>query len=237
MRRLSQAELTYLYDTHRIRFYPRLSDGQPFAAGATTFEPMCQHPQAGLLPLGAFSYSQSYIEGLSYVGRYCSIGRDVKRLGVEHPSAWVSSSPMFYNRRHYRHYAREDAEYARSFDDTPGPIRIGHDVWIGDNVALKGGITIHDGAIIAFGAVVTKDVAPYTIVGGVPAQKIRDRFPPELTKALQASEWWQYDARDLATLSIEDPEAFLTEFEAQKANLQTLPEDRRRLRYYLRDAP
>ncbi|SFI58339.1 CatB-related O-acetyltransferase [Celeribacter neptunius] len=236
MRHLSQAEFSHLYDTYRIRFYPRVQKGQALSGEDVAFEPMCQHPQEGFLPLGAFSYSQSFIEGLSHVGRYCSIGRGVHRLGVDHPADWVSTSPMFYKRRHYQRYARDDSPMPRSFDNTPAPINIGNDVWIADNAALKGGITIHDGAIIGYGAVVTKDVAPYTIVGGIPAKKIRDRFDMDIADALQASEWWRYDARDLSDLSMENPRAFLKEFEMRKPGLQPLPEHRHPLQHYLENS-
>ena len=70
---------------------------------------------------------------------------------------------------------------------------IGNDVWIGENAVILGGISIGDGAVIGAGAIVTKDVPPYTIVGGVPAKKIRSRFPDDIVKMLLKIQWWNLE--------------------------------------------
>jgi acetyltransferase-like isoleucine patch superfamily enzyme len=70
---------------------------------------------------------------------------------------------------------------------------IGNDVWIGSSVTLKGGITIDDDAIVAMGAVVTKDVPPFAIVGDVPAKVIRYRFSEAEISAINTSQWWKDD--------------------------------------------
>ena len=74
---------------------------------------------------------------------------------------------------------------------------IGNDVWIGSDAILTGGIKIGDGAIILTGAVVTKDVPPYAIVGGVPAKPIRFRFSESQIEKLLQIKWWNWDARKL----------------------------------------
>lgn len=76
--------------------------------------------------------------------------------------------------------------------DNKGDIVIGNDVWIGYDAVIMGGVTIGDGAIIGTRAVVTKDVEPYSIVGGVPAKEIRKRFAPEAIKRLLELQWWNW---------------------------------------------
>ena len=75
---------------------------------------------------------------------------------------------------------------------------IGNDVWIGSNVLLLPGISIGDGAIIAAGAVVTKDIEPYSIVGGVPAKEIRKRCSEEKIKKLIQLKWWNWEEKTIA---------------------------------------
>ena len=74
--------------------------------------------------------------------------------------------------------------------DNKGDIVIGNDVWIGYEAVIMAGVTIGDGAIIGTRAVVTKDVPPYTIVGGVPAKLIRKRFPDDVIERLLSLKWW-----------------------------------------------
>lgn len=76
--------------------------------------------------------------------------------------------------------------------DNKGDIVIGNDVWIGYDAVIMAGVTIGDGAIIGTRAVVTKDVEPYSIVGGVPAKEIRKRFAPEVIKKLMEIQWWNW---------------------------------------------
>ena len=76
-------------------------------------------------------------------------------------------------------------------DDYTEPVEIGNDVWIGSNVIVLRGVHVGNGAIIAAGAVVTKDVPEYTIVGGVPAHTIKKRLSPETERKIRDSEWWE----------------------------------------------
>lgn len=78
--------------------------------------------------------------------------------------------------------------------DNKGDIVIGNDVWIGYDAVIMAGVTIGDGAIIGTRAVVTKDVEPYSIVGGVPAKEIRKRFSTDIIARLQELQWWNWDA-------------------------------------------
>jgi carbonic anhydrase/acetyltransferase-like protein (isoleucine patch superfamily) len=97
----------------------------------------------------------------------------------------VSSSPFFYKNEKLS----KDRTYFEEYRQTI----IGNDVWIGARAILIDGITVGDGAVIGAGAVVTKDVPPYAIVGGVPAKIIKYRFEPEVIEFLLASQWWNKD--------------------------------------------
>lgn len=82
--------------------------------------------------------------------------------------------------------------------DNKGDINIGNDVWIGYEAVVLAGVTIGDGAIIGTRAVVTKDVPPYTIVGGVPAKPVKKRFPEEVISALLEIQWWKWPRERIA---------------------------------------
>lgn len=129
------------------------------------------------------------------VGKYCCISDCVRSVSGTHPShTYVSIHPAFYStlKQCGCTYVEEDCfdEVLRDPVDGCAAIYIGNDVWIGCDVTLIGGIKIGDGAIIAAGAVVTHDVEPYTIVGGVPAKPIRKRFTQEQIEYLQQLRWW-----------------------------------------------
>lgn len=81
---------------------------------------------------------------------------------------------------------------AASMVESRGPVEIGNSVWIGDRAIILAGVTLGDGAVVGAGAVVTKDVEPFTIVAGVPARPIRRRFDDEVIDALLAIRWWDW---------------------------------------------
>ena len=91
-----------------------------------------------------------------------------------------------------------DKEQVTAAWDNKGDIIIGNDVWIGYEAVILSGVTIGDGAIIGTRAVVTKDVAPYTIVGGVPAKPIRQRYDPETIAQLLTLKWWDWPPEKIA---------------------------------------
>lgn len=136
--------------------------------------------------LGAYSYSRSLLFNVR-VGNYCSIADAVHFSPLRHATDRLTSSP----------WLEENPEWPLALRPVRPPFRgptlIGHDVWIGMRAIVMDGITIGNGAIVAAGAVVTKDVPPYAIVGGVPAKILRYRFPPEVIATLEASRWWEYD--------------------------------------------
>lgn len=120
------------------------------------------------------------------VGRFCSIGPGAMIGLGDHPVDHFSCSPAFYSLRDPVGLKWSSTNY---FEETPR-VRIGSDVWVGARSMILSGVTVGDGAIVAAGAVVTKDVAPFTIVGGVPARDLRRRFPEALATELFATQWW-----------------------------------------------
>ncbi|MDQ2088576.1 hypothetical protein [Marimonas arenosa] len=102
------------------------------------------------------------------------------------------------------------------FDQGPGVV-IGHIVWISSQAAFMRGVTIGNGAIIGAGAAFTREVAPYCIVGDVPAKAIRKRFAPDIVDRLQAVEWSNLDIGQLSGLPVDNVEAAIKRLEAIRA--------------------
>lgn len=139
--------------------------------------------------IGKYSYvgPSSIINNCS-IGNYCSISSNVKIGLGTHPINFLSSSPLFYSKNNI--FGK--SEYVHlSFNDEIKKTIIGNDVWIGANVLILDGISIGNGSVIAAGSVVTKDVKDFTIVGGVPAKVIKERFNLETRNKIEKSEWWK----------------------------------------------
>ena len=123
------------------------------------------------------------------IGKFCMIASDVKFImnGANHLTDALTTYPfaIFGN-------GWEDAMNEKSYPNK-GDINIGNDVWIGYNATIMAGVTIGDGAIIATNSTVIKDVEPYSIVGGNPAQEIKKRFSKEVITKLLELKWWDWD--------------------------------------------
>jgi len=123
------------------------------------------------------------------IGAFCSISSNVQiYLGGNHRSDWVTTSPLnifFEQKNNLVH------------ETTKGNVNIGNDVWICGNAVILSGVTIGHGAVIGNSAVVSRDVAPYSIVAGNPAKHIRYRFEPETIEQLLSISWWDWSEEDL----------------------------------------
>ncbi|WP_082568174.1 CatB-related O-acetyltransferase [Pelomonas sp. Root1217] len=136
--------------------------------------------------LGRGSYVNAARLNNVRVGRFCSIGFEALVGLGEHPVDRFATHPAFYS---------PNNPVGLRWTSTPlfqemQPVSLGSDVWVGARATILSGVSIGDGAIVAAGSVVTKDVPSFAIVAGVPARLIRLRFPPELCEALSALKWW-----------------------------------------------
>ena len=139
------------------------------------------------------------------IGRYCSIN-GTARIWNNHPLDYVTTSPildypMFYSDDCYLQRKKLVEKYGKyhdnaSFEESAlrnNPcVRVGNDVWIGANVVILPGVHVGDGAVLAAGAIVTKDVEPYAIVGGVPAKVISYRFEQDVIEKMIQIRWWEW---------------------------------------------
>jgi len=141
------------------------------------------------------------------IGQFCSISDEVVIGGAEHPTSWVSTSPVFQNVKHSgpkKKFSEFDFEGIKK-------TVIGNDVWIGRRAIIKAGVTVGDGAVIGSGSVVTKDIPPYAIVGGVPAKVIKYRFDENTIAELLKTKWWDLPDEKIESVAylINKPADFL----------------------------
>ncbi len=184
----------------------------------------------GTVPIriGAHTYfrSQSSFASFQSIGRFCSLAQGIHCGESNHPMDCLTTHPFI---RQKKFYSADRCDAVFQPNRKAAPI-IGNDVWIGNNAIILSGVTIGDGAVVAAGAVVTHDVKPYHIVGGVPARTIKLRFPEEIIAELLSLQWWNYRPEDLTRLNCQDIGKFLQEFRAASLPPCTYP------KYQLRTA-
>lgn len=164
-------------------------------------EPRFKRPQSRfrerypLYQIGLGSYGMPVVhdwdEGSTLqIGSYCSIASNVQIfLGGLHRTDWVSSYP-------FPVYLPE-AAHIEGFGGTRGNVVIGSDVWLCSNCTILSGVSVGHGAVVASSAVVTRDVAPYSVVAGNPARHVRWRFEEETRTALLESAWWEWPEEEI----------------------------------------
>jgi virginiamycin A acetyltransferase len=162
---------------------------------------------SGDCSVGAFSYVNPHGEfHHTSIGRFCSIAGEVCAGPGQHNPHAFSTHPFHSDSEgaitglgQFESYRKIQGRRPLSVPEDmvrrqlAPEVRIGHDVWIGMRAIIMAGVTIGHGAVVAAGAVVTKDVAPYTIVAGVPARVLRARFAPAIVEKLLELRWWDYD--------------------------------------------
>lgn len=195
--------------------YDRLIGKQVNISETFNAEPFVSYNNGGnFVSMGSYSYFNTTVPANDLnmsVGRYCSISNGLSVLGLNHPINRFTSSSISYD--HRSNLCRNIINNA-NFTQLPyvnnkkdKKITIKNDVWIGANVTLSRGITIGDGAVVAAGSFVTKDVPPYAIVGGNPAKIIKFRFSFDIIQELLSIKWWNYNFIDFninADCKIED---------------------------------
>ncbi|MFU0507524.1 DapH/DapD/GlmU-related protein [Pseudaminobacter sp. NGMCC 1.201702] len=141
--------------------------------------------------LGDYSYVMEACQAwCATIGKFSNIAASVRINATHHPMSRATLHHFTYRASDYF----DDAEHESDFFAARRAkrVHIGHDTWIGHGVTILPGVTIGDGAVVGAGAVVTRDVAPYTIVAGVPARAVRERFPIAIGQRLQALAWWNW---------------------------------------------
>lgn len=194
--------LLLLFEKHRLKRKVRIGKGctilqSTFEGYNTIFKNSSVYKS--YIGMGTYVGDCSHIVSTK-IGRFCSIAENVRVLIGNHPtSVFVTTYPSFYY--------NTDSQIGFTFHKgepifkglnkyPPGEsdyhVVIGNDVWIGCNCLIIEGVKIGDGAVIGAGAVVTKDVAPYSVVAGVPAKVIKYRFMEEQISFLLKIEWWNW---------------------------------------------
>lgn len=123
------------------------------------------------------------------IGKYCQLGVNVAIHATNHPTSHLTT---YINQNLFQGELSQLKQQ--------NTITIGNDVWIGHGVIIVGNVSVGNGAILAAGSVVTKDVEPYTIVAGIPAKRIKKRFSETITKEIEELKWWDKNETELEKL-------------------------------------
>lgn len=201
----------------------RLSPDTPFVHdGATLVATTCgrfveigQGSRIANAEIGDYSYCDRYADiANATIGKFANIASFTRIGATDHPLDTAACHHFLYRSADYWDDTEDDASFFAA--RAARRAYIGHDTWIGHGAMIKPEVRLGDGAVVASGAIVTKHVAPYTIVAGTPAVKLRDRQPPAIAERLIALAWWDWShdrLRDtLADFRSLRAEAFLEKY-------------------------
>ena len=191
-------EANHIYFTHHRQ--RRIKAGEPFLYSLSLkIEPYCVFGVGNTInSMGLCSYSRSRLTQHTVVGRYSSIAPNFKVMGVQHPIDRFTTSPISYTLNSSSANVPLNSEEVQGdfqaipYKQKPAGVTIGNDVWIGENATFKPGVVVGDGAVIATGSIITKDVPSYAVVGGVPAKILYYRFRDDIIEELLELKWWDY---------------------------------------------
>jgi len=159
--------------------------------------------------IGSYSYLSTNARAIeTSIGKFCSIASNTIIGCGDHPTSWPSTSPTFYSPFH-----QVGCTFASTSEFSElESVSIGNDCWVGANAVIRNGVNIGNGAIIAAGGVVTKNVPDYAIVGGVPAKIIRFRFDDKIIKDLLSVKWWDFPEEVLLQCALKFRTIHISEF-------------------------
>jgi acetyltransferase-like isoleucine patch superfamily enzyme len=180
-----------------------------------------------LAVIGKWSYGNPKIyrwnwKNKIYIGNFCSLGPEIKIIiGGNHRTDWVSTSQLPADTFNFEDTFL-NAQKIKNYNYSKGDLHIENDVWIGGFSIIFSGVRLGNGSVVAAGSVVTKDVEPYTMVGGNPAKLIKKRFTSKQINFLNSSKWWDLDDKKIDLLSkyllAEKVDLFIKKFKDFKKN-------------------
>jgi phosphonate metabolism protein (transferase hexapeptide repeat family) len=184
---------------------------------------ICERTRVSHSRFGDYSYMMEDGQVLfSEIGKFCSIASNV-RIGPPNHPVWRASQHHFTYRSGDYFACAEQDESVFSWRRQNG-VTVENDVWIGHGAILTAGVSVGNGAVVAAGAVVTKPVAAYMIVAGVPAKTVKNRFPPAIAARLEALAWWTWSHDDIHRALDDFRELKIEEFLEKYQRKQIAPE-------------